>query len=206
MPYSQFSLEQIKLNFGIEIREKFGIFAQTSSVYYSPLLTQVLENYVPLALEIDTEKSRSEYIVAPILFEFKSQLKNKISLFSGKEFTVDAEKGLSGFCDFLISYSPQQLMIEVPIILIVEAQNDNILSGLGQCMAQMLAAQLFNQRHQQNIKTIYGCVTTGTNWKFLQLTDQRIEIDLNEYFLSNIGQVLGILHYFVEQADLNELR
>jgi hypothetical protein len=92
-------------------------------------------------------------------------------------------------------------MIEVPIILIVEAQNDNILSGLGQCMAQMLAAQLFNQRHQQNIKTIYGCVTTGTNWKFLQLTDQRIEIDLNEYFLSNIGQVLGILHYFVEQVE-----
>lgn len=203
MPYTQFSIEQIKLNFGIEIREKFGIFSHISAVDYSPLLTQILESYVPFALAIDTEKSRSEYIVAPILFEFTCQLKNQICLFSGKEFTVDIEKGLSGFCDFLVSYSSDPLTIEAPIIVLVEAQNDNIQSSLGQCMAEMLAAQLFNQRHQQNIKTIYGCVTTGTNWRFLQLTDQRIEIDLNEYFLSNVGQVLGILHYFVEQVALN---
>ncbi len=201
MPYNQFSIEQIKLNFGIEIREKFGIFANISEVEYSPFLTQVLEKFVPLALEIDSQKSRSEYITAPILFELKTQLQTKISLFSGQEFIVDIEKGLSGECDFLISYSSDPLIIEVPFMVLVEAKNDNIPSALGQCMAEMLAAQLFNQRRQQEIKTIYGCVTTGTNWKFLQLIDQRIEIDLHEYYLSNLGQVLGILHDLIEQVD-----
>ncbi|ERT09669.1 hypothetical protein M595_0334 [Lyngbya aestuarii BL J] len=201
MPYNQFSIEQIKLNFGIEIREKFGIFANISEVEYSPFLTQVLEKFVPLALEIDSQKSRAEYITAPILFELKSQLQTQISLFSGQEFTVDLEKGLSGNCDFLISYSSDPLTIEVPFIVFVEAKNDNIPAALGQCMAEMLAAQLFNQRRQQEIKTIYGCVTTGTNWKFLQLIDQRIEIDLHEYYLSNLGQVLGILHYLIEQVE-----
>ncbi|EAW34822.1 hypothetical protein [Lyngbya sp. PCC 8106] len=201
MPYNQFSIEQIKLNFGIEIREKFGIFANISEVEYSPFLTQVLEKFVPLALEIDSQKSRAEYITAPILFELKSQLQTQISLFSGQEFTVDLEKGLSGNCDFLISYSSDPLTIEVPFIVFVEAKNDNIPAALGQCMAEMLAAQLFNQRRQQEIKTIYGCVTTGTNWKFLQLIDQRIEIDLHEYYLSNLGQVLGILHDLIEQVD-----
>jgi hypothetical protein len=201
MPYNQFSIEQIKLNFGIEIREKFGIFANISEVEYSSFLTQVLEKFVPLALEIDSQKSRAEYITAPILFELKSQLQTQISLFSGQEFTVDIEKGLSGDCDFLISYSSDPLTIEVPFIVFVEAKNDNIPSALGQCMAEMLAAQLFNQRRQQEIKTIYGCVTTGTNWKFLQLIDQRIEIDLHEYYLSNLGQVLGILHDLIEHVE-----
>lgn len=201
MPYNQFSIEQIKLNFGIEIREKFGLFANISEVGYSHFLVEVLEKFVPFALEIDTQKSRSEYITAPILYEFKSKFKTKISLFSGQDFTVDIEKGLSGACDFLISYSSDPLVIEAPFLVLVEAKNDNIPAALGQCMAKMLAAQLVNQRRRQDIQIIYGCVTTGTDWKFLQLIDRRIEIDLHDYYLENLGQVLGILHYCLEQVE-----
>ncbi|MEL6166422.1 MAG: hypothetical protein AAFR37_22660, partial [Cyanobacteria bacterium J06628_3] len=98
-----------------------------------------------------------------------------------------------GFCDFLISLSPEQLVIEAPVVTLVEAKNDNIQSGLGQCMAEMIAAQIFNQRKGKQISTIYGVVTTGTNWKFLALKGQVIEVDLNEYFISNLGKILGIL-------------
>lgn len=83
----------------------------------------------------------------------------------------------------------KQLVIEAP----VEAKNDNIQSGLGQCMAEIIAAQIFNQRKGKEISTIYGVVTTGTNWKFLALKGQIIEIDLNEYFISELGKILGIL-------------
>ncbi|MEG3979123.1 hypothetical protein QT970_31610, partial [Microcoleus sp. herbarium8] len=38
----------------------------------------------------------------------------------------DAARGLSGYCDFLISRSPEQLVIESPVIALVEAKNDNI--------------------------------------------------------------------------------
>ncbi|MBC6474693.1 MAG: hypothetical protein GDA48_19375 [Hormoscilla sp. GM102CHS1] len=198
MSYSQFSIEEIKTTFGITIFEKFGIFADIPEIEYSDFLAQSLQKYIPLALAIDTEKSRSEFIIAPILFELKTQLQGQIGLFSGKDFNVDLERGLNGRCDFLISRSPEQLLIEAPVITLVEAKNDNIKSGLGQCMAEMLAAQLFNQRQENEIKTIYGSVTTGTNWKFLKLEEQTISIDLNEYFLNNVGKILGILQSAIE--------
>ncbi|MBO1349382.1 MAG: hypothetical protein EBE86_019230 [Hormoscilla sp. GUM202] len=198
MSYSQFSIEEIKTTFGITIFDKFGIFADIPEIEYSDFLAQSLQKYIPLALAIDTEKSRSEFIIAPILFELKTQLQGQIGLFSGKDFNVDLERGLNGRCDFLISRSPEQLLIEAPVITLVEAKNDNIKSGLGQCMAEMLAAQLFNQRQESEIKTIYGSVTTGTNWKFLKLEEQTISIDLNEYFLNNVGKILGILRSAIE--------
>ena len=198
MSYSQFTIELIKTNFGITISELFGIFSDIPEVEYSDFLAQTLREYVPLALSIDTEKARSEFIVAPILFELKKQSQEPISLFSGKEFNVDIEKGLTGFCDFLISRSPEQLLIEAPVFAVVEAKNDNIQSGLGQCMAEMLAAQLFNERKGNEIKTIYGAVTTGSIWKFMKLKGQVIEIDLNEYFLNNVAKILGILRSGLE--------
>uniref|UniRef100_A0ACD5GZF9 Uncharacterized protein n=1 Tax=Desertifilum tharense IPPAS B-1220 TaxID=1781255 RepID=A0ACD5GZF9_9CYAN len=85
--------------------------------------------------------------------------------------------------------------------VIVEAKNDNIQSGLGQCIASMYAAQLFNQRQGNNIPTIYGSVTTGTNWKFLKLTDLIVEVDVSEYFLNNLGLILGILKSFIILED-----
>jgi hypothetical protein len=198
MSYSQFSIDTIEATFGITIVDAVGIFADITSVEYSDFLAQTLKKYIPLALAIGTEKSRSELILTPILVELKEQLQNQISLFSGREFNVSPEKGLNGFCDFLISKSPEQIIIKAPVIALVEAKNDNIQSGLGQCIAEMIAAQLFNQQKGNEIETVYGSVTTGTNWKFMRLTGQILEIDLNEYFLSDVGQIIGILRSFVE--------
>ncbi|NEP45172.1 MAG: hypothetical protein F6K35_40510 [Okeania sp. SIO2H7] len=193
MPYSQFTVEDVVTQFDITLVEKAGIFADIPEVKISEFLEKILEYNVPLALAVASEKARSEMIIAPILIELKQQLSDKISLFSGKEFTVDIERGLNGFCDFLISLSAEQIFINAPVITLVEAKNDNIDSGLGQCMAEMVGAQLFNMRKGREIKTIYGTVTTGSIWKFLKLEGQVIEIDLQEYYLSQLGKILGIL-------------
>jgi hypothetical protein len=55
----------------------------------------------------------------------------------------------------------------------------------------MIAARIFNEGKGNNILTIYGTVTTGTNWKFLKLINQVVEIDLSEYYINNIGKSLG---------------
>ncbi|MGI2907593.1 hypothetical protein [Tolypothrix sp. VBCCA 56010] len=200
MSYSQFSIDTVETTLGITIVETVGIFADTPPVEYSDFLSQTLKKYVPLALAIGTDKSRSELILTPILVELKELLQNQISLFSGREFNVSPEKGLTGFCDFLISKSSEQIIIKAPVIALVEAKNDNIQSGLGQCIAEMVAAQLFNQQKENEIKTIYGTVTTGTNWKFLRLSGQIIEIDLNEYFINDVRKILGILRSFIEST------
>jgi hypothetical protein len=197
MAYSQFTIEKIKTELGYQVIEGFGTFGDLPVVSVSAFLTDLLRRFTPLALSIDTEKARSEYIVAPILFELKNQLDDQVSLFSGREFNVDAALGLTGFCDFLVSRSTEQLMIEAPVLALVEAKNDNIASGLGQCMAEMIAAQMFNQQKGHPIEWIYGVVTTGTNWKFLRLRDRAIELDLNEYFLGDLAKLFGILQHCV---------
>jgi hypothetical protein len=198
MAYSQFtSLEMIETNFGVTITDRINLFANTPTAEPSEFLKQTLEENLALALAINTEKARSELIVTPILVELRKQFNYQISLFSGKEFNVDVEKGLTGFCDFLISQSPEQLLIKAPVIALVEAKNDNIQAGLPQCMAEMIAAQMFNEKKNNNLSHVYGVVTTGTNWKFLQQQDTVIEVDLNDYFINNLSQILGILKYMI---------
>ncbi|GAX39685.1 hypothetical protein NIES4075_06410 [Tolypothrix sp. NIES-4075] len=135
MSYSEFSIDTVETILGITIVETVGIFADIPPVESSDFLAQTLKKYLPLALAIGTEKARSELILMPILVELKELLQNQISLFSGREFNVSPEKGLTGFCDFLISKSSEQIIIKAPVIALVEAKNDNIQSGLGQCIA-----------------------------------------------------------------------
>ena len=93
----------------------------------------------------------------------------------------------------MVCASPEQLLITAPVLMIVEAKREDIIGGLGQCIAAMVAAQQFNQRHGEPIQTVYGAVTTGTNWKFLTLQDSVVAIDRVEYFINQIEQILGIL-------------
>lgn len=182
MPYSQFDIESIREKFHINLIEKVGKFEDVPEITYSNYLAETLRFNTPIALAINSEKSRSEMIITPILLELKRLYPQKVSLFSGKDFIVDVEKGLNGFCDFLISRSPEQLVITSPVIAVVEAKNENIESGLGQCMAEMIASQIFNQQKGKQVSQIIGAVTTGSSWKFMQLRETTIEIDLNEYF------------------------
>ena len=116
-------------------------------------------------------------IIAPILLELRRQLNYQISLFSGVDFNVDSERGLNGVCDFLVSRSKEQLFVRAPVITIVEAKNENLKPGFGQCVAEMLAGQLFNEREGNAIKTIYGGVTIGTVWRFLFASFLNIAIE-----------------------------
>ncbi|MDP5339213.1 MAG: hypothetical protein NWQ28_11640 [Nodularia sp. (in: cyanobacteria)] len=197
MSYSDFTLDKVRKKFGLTISDKVDIFASIPEVECPQLLTEVLRENIPLGLASNTEKSRSEMIIAPILIAVRKYLNNEISLFSGIDFTVDTAQGLNGNCDFIISRSSELLIVNAPVITIVEAKKENINAGLGQCVAEMIAAQLFNEREGNDISTIYGTVTTGTNWKFLKLTKQLVDIDLSEYYINNIGKIIAILSNIV---------
>lgn len=201
MSYSDFTLDKVRKEFNLTLSDKIDIFSDTPELKCSEILREILRDSVPLALASNTEKSRSEMIIAPILIELRKQLNYQISLFSGIDFTVEPAKGLNGNCDFLISQSPELLIVSTPIITLVEAKKENINAGLGQCVAEMLAAQLFNERADNVIKTIYGVVTTGTTWKFLKLTGQIVEVDLSEYYLNNVNKILGILASFIPRQQ-----
>lgn len=202
MVYSDFKLSEIIQNFGLILNEVSGLFGDILEEECSDLLTTILKDNIDLAVAINTEKARSEMIISPILLEVRRKLNYEISLFSGIDFNVDNQQGLNGFCDFLISLSKEQLFVRAPVITLVESKNENLKSGLGQCIAEMLAAQLFNEQKQNAIKIVYGAVTIGTILQFLKLEDQVISIDLTEYYIKDVKKILGILISAIKQKSI----
>jgi hypothetical protein len=200
MPYSDFTLQQLERDFQLTIYERIKVFVDVAPVEISDFLSEILAENIPLALAIHTEKARSEMIIAPMLIELRKMVNREISLFSGVDFSVDPQKGLSGVCDFIISKSAEQLFIKVPLVIIVEAKNENIKGGLPQCIAAMVAAQIFNSKENIAVPSIYGAVTTGNNWKFLKLEDKAVFIDIDDYYINNPGKIMGILLHMVENG------
>lgn len=200
MSYREFTLAKVKQDFGLTTFEQSNIFAESPELTASDLLIDILTYNQPIALGSNSEKARSELIIAPILVDLRRQFKEKINLFSGVDFTVDDTRGLNGICDFIITQSPELLIVTAPVIIVVEAKKENINAGLGQCSAAMVAAQIFNASHEpelenpdHQISTIYGAVTTGSIWQFLKLDANILSIDVSEYYLKDVNKILGIL-------------
>jgi hypothetical protein len=202
MAYSDFSIRKAKESFNLTLFEGSSFFPNIEPVAPSAYLAEFLAESVPLAIAMGSEKARSELIISPILFEVRKILERKISFFSGEEFTVDPSVGLNGVCDFLISKSPEQLIIEAPVLVIVEAKKENLKGGLGQCMAEMVAAQRFNEANQQPTHVVYGSVTSGNLWKFLKLEKQIVTIDLTEYLIPPVDKLFGILIWMIKTSSL----
>ena len=192
MAYSDFKLIEVIDCFGLVIHESSGLFANVQEQECSDLLFTILKENVDLAVAISSEKARSEMIISPILLEIRRKFNYEISFFSGVDFTVDSQRGLNGFCDFILSLSSEQLLVRSPVVVLVESKNENLRSGLAQCIAEMVAAQLFNERSGNQIKAIYGAVTIGTIWQFLKLEGNVVSIDLSEYYIKDIN-----FRYFV---------
>ena len=199
MAYSNFTLETVRKAFQLETDEAADISSEIGGVVPSPELSKILARNVPVAIGINTEKAKSEMIVANVLLELREQFERRISVFSGIDFNVDAESGLTGVCDFLVSLSPTQFHLETPVIILVEAKKDDPTNGLGQCVAEMIAAQRFNAEKGTDIRSIYGAATTGTVWQFLKLEGKHLQIDKTVYAIGQCDKILGILSSMVEQ-------
>ena len=199
MAYSNFTLDTAQEAFQLEETDTAGLFSHIEPVAPSELLTAVLHRNIPLATAIGTEKAKSEMIVADVLVELREQLEHRISLFSGINFNVDADADLTGVCDFVVSLSPRQFSLRAPVIVLVEAKNDNLEIGLGQCVAEMVAAQRFNTQAGNDIPRIYGATTSGREWRFLKLEGQKLHIDMSVYSIERCDKVLGILASMVAQ-------
>ncbi len=199
MSYSEWTLESVLPAFQLEAVDTVGLFSEIEAVDPTAHLVTALARKAPLAATIGTEKAKSEMIVADVLVDLLEHFDRSISLFSGIDFNVDSENGLTGVCDFLVSLSPRQSLLEAPVIIVVEAKKDDLLIGLGQCVAEMIAAQRFNAEKGNDIQCFYGATTSGTDWKFLKLEGNRLHIDMVIYTIERCDRILGILSSMVAQ-------
>ncbi len=199
MGYSDFTLKTVQKEFDLTIIENRDIFSETEETGISEHLSATLNENVPLALAINTEKARSELIIVNVLVELRRSFNHEISFFSGTDFSVDRQRNLNGFCDYIISGSAEQFFLNSPVVAIVEAKNENIAGGFGACIAEMLASQIFNEKEGKPVSVTYGAVTTGNVWKFLKLENSSAYIDLKEYHINDVRKIMGILSAMIRQ-------
>jgi len=192
MPYNAFTLDRVRDEFGITVETRTGLFANLPRVQPDPVVVTLLNRFRGLAVSIGTEKAKSELIIAPLLTEVWRIGADRVALFSGVSFNADATADLTGVCDFILGYPPQLDYVTNPVVMITEAKNDNVMGGLGQCAAAMVGAQRFNRGRNPDIRTIYGCVSNGIDWKFLRLAGSTLEIDQDDYVIGAPDRILGI--------------
>ena len=149
-----------------------------------------------------SEKSRSELLIMPLLLEILDYNNYSFTIFSGESLDADISQGLNGECDFILSKGEKSYTIQSPIFALVEAKQNIIENSLGQCVAQMVGAKIFNETDGNKVDVIYGCVSNGTEWQFLKLENNTIYIDDKPYFFNELSIILGILNTIVKSSIL----
>lgn len=192
MSYREFTYPKVVSDFGLTVAEDTELFPSVKPVPMLPEFLSRLYDGIDLAQGLNMEKGRSEFIIGPFLLELRRMAPKRFGLFSGTEFNVDPERGLNGFIDFMITPISRTYLMSPPVLIVVEAKNDNVWNGFGQCIATMVAAAEYNRRAGID-KPIWGVSTTGQDWKFLKLDGTELTIDLNGYFINPPDHLAGIL-------------
>ena len=188
----------------LQLEEKYGVQQQKVDLFADGVKTVVVGERLLFDLQeaedfyaMQSEKAKSGFIITPILKELQRNNLTKFRLFSGAALNVT--KDLNGICDYILSQNTKAVEVTAPIFCLVEAKNRTVEEGFAQCAAEMYAARLFNEKYKKTLPYIYGCVTTGQEWAFLQLKDNTILIDKNRYFISNAPLLLGVLQKVVDR-------
>jgi hypothetical protein len=198
MSYTDFTLETVESLLGVRVRAG-DLFPGLVPVPVPDWLRAYLDRGMELAMA--SEKSRSEFIVSPILLACRELSGRVLAIFSGQRLDVDPGRGLSGESDFLLALSEPIPRLRAPIAVVVEAKKNDVEAGLGQCIAQMVAARDFNDREQAAIRGVHGCVTTGEDWQFLRLEGSTVTIDRVRIYIVNLDLILGVFGAIVDWSQ-----
>jgi hypothetical protein len=195
MAYNDFTLESVETDLGVRLRPG-AVFPNLAAAPVPTWLTEQLARGMELALV--SEKARSEFIVAPILLAVRELCDGRVAILSGQRLDVDPARRLTGECDFILALSDPLPRLRAPLLAILEAKRNDIDAGLGQCVAQMVGSQVFNERAGLTGRAVFGCVTTGEDWQFLRLDGTAVTLDTRRRYISDVGAILAALRATAE--------
>ena len=193
MAFSDFTYDDLLPKLKVTLRNSGPLFPSVAPVEPSDYFREWLRRNYAVGTQSGGEKVRSEILISPMLLEAKFLSVRPISYFSGAELNVDASLGLKGFCDYVLCASEIQVAVTAPIVVLVEAKFENISAAIPQCIAEMVAADIINQRAGLRPEAIFGVVTTGVEWNFLRLRGGIVDIDPVRPTLADAPKILGIL-------------
>ena len=194
--YSSFSFASVKKQFDLK-STKGIIFDNLEPIEPSTWLVDTLKMASQMA--IVSEKSRSEWVVGPIMMAIKNANKDRMNILSGENMSVSKDISLTGECDFIFVKDPHTFIVESLIFCLVEAEKHDLIGGLGQCTAQMVGARMLNEQDGVNYPVIYGCVTTGSDWQFLKLENNLITLENNLKYINELPYLLGTFQRIIDE-------
>lgn len=110
---------------GIEIITQ-KLFGQVEEILPSPALLQILQLYE--GVPSGSEKAKTELLIIPMFNNIRWRNPRKFTYVSAYQLNVLPEKDLRGFCDFIISQKYNTILVESPLIMVVEAKLNQDLS------------------------------------------------------------------------------
>jgi hypothetical protein len=198
MAFTDFkSIQQVQQTFNIKYTEE-------NYIEYDELEPSLifLEEFAFSRQNIDvfsSEAARCENIIYPVIREVYKKYVAKFSLWSHQ--TLSYDEILTGIPDYLItSKSPLgKTILGLPIIVIVEAKQNNFTEGWGQCLAELLAAQKLNQ---DETFPVQGVVTDGEIWHFGKLIRQVFIKNETVLAISDLKKIFGAISSLLRDSQV----
>ena len=195
MAYTDFTVFDLRQQFGVHFRADH-LFPDATPVAPSDWLRQSIR--IGQEVGFNSEKSRSERLVTPVLLELCELNNRSFSIYSGMNLDIDPAQGLRGECDFICSFSRIQDFITAPVFCIAEAKKQDLEQGVIQCAAQLIAARKLNELEGHSPRALFGCSTTGIEWRFLKYEGNEFILDEGRYLVSDLPSLLGVLQRIVD--------
>lgn len=131
MAYSEFTLETAGRLLGISSRP-VDLFPDARPAAVPTWLSEALtRGGQGIHLSLISEKSRSEFVVAPVLLAGRELSGNRLAIYSGLRLDVDASRGLVGECDFILAASEPVLPLLRPHRRRCRGQEERHRGGIG---------------------------------------------------------------------------
>ena len=145
-----------------------------------------------------SEAARTELVITPILREVYKNFHEHYSIWIQKAMIYNDK--LNGTPDYLIATRSAlgKTVLDLPLVIIVEAKKNDFEQGWGQCLAELVAAQKINDDLH---KPIYGIVTDGELWKFGKLTGTTFISNLEAYTVGNLAELFGAINFIFQSIS-----
>ena len=139
-----------------------------------------------------SEAARTELVITPILREVYKNFHEQYSFWIPKPIAYNDK--LNGTPDYLIATRSTlgKTVLDLPLVVVVEAKKNDFEQGWGQCLAELVAVQKLNDNLN---KPVYGIVTDGELWKFGKLVGNTFISNVEGYTVGDLAELFGVLHF-----------
>jgi hypothetical protein len=196
MAFSDYrNMAEVQKQFQIKYQEEDFLMAQELELS-EHFISELIFNQKNIDV-YTSEAARSEAIIFPILREVYKKYVAQYTLWIQKKLVYNKE--LSGTPDYMIATRSAlgKTVLEIPLLIVVEAKKNDFEQGWGQCLAELVAAQKLNGNSEQ---AVYGIVTDGKLWELGQLRATTFTKNMTSYTVDNLARLCGVLQYVFDMA------